>query len=72
MCEHKQNKINLHEQVSSDTAVLKICMSNTHFALGPEHFLHEEKQISKQKKLSIAYEKRKGNMYSKEICTQKS
>lgn len=49
MCEHKQNKINLHEQVSSDTAVLKICMSNTHFALGPEHFLHEEKQISKQK-----------------------
>lgn len=49
MCEHKQNKINLHEQVSSDTAVLKICMSNAHFALGPEHFLHEEKQISKQK-----------------------
>lgn len=45
--------------------VLKIGMSNTNFALGPEHFLHVRKPYLTNFKHSLWKKEREGNMYSK-------
>lgn len=40
-------------------------MSNTNFALGPEHFLHVRKPYLTNFKHSLWKKEREGNMYSK-------